>query len=324
MGLFNTLTELRQLFLHNNKLGSLAAGLFGADLEALYHLDLRENSLVTGSAEIFQKLQALKTLNLSGNKMATLPSGHFPVKLEYLFLADNALGQGTIDPGAFQGLGELLTLTLSNNGLGTLPAGLFKGLESLSVLGLAGNSDLQCVPSTAGSPFLAEDKIILPAGFAVGGVCLCPGDEVCDDCVDGKLGYICTGCGEKARECQVDRACQECRLPANDQEQDAWEACITRYSFRAACSAVSATACCFDELSANNCLQNNAFVSYAACLVETVTENECVGLSCEVETNVFSSEETSSGVRFKNALVVGVFGSTVAGLVAVAGIVVWA
>lgn len=332
VGLFDGLTGLVQLFFHKNKLESLPTGLFGDDLDALHHLDLRENALVTLPAEIFQKLQALSTLNLSGNKISTLPAGLFPGRLEYLFLADNELsGQGALDPGAFEGLGRLLTLTLSNNELEALPSGLFSDLESLTVLGLAGNSDLQCVPSTVGSSSLADDKIILPVGFAFGGVCSCPGDEVCDDCVDGELGYICTGCGEKANECQLDRTCQECRLPANDQEQATWDACINQFAFGATCSAVSATACCFDELSANDCFRNDAFVTYSTCLAEALSENECTSLSCgDIETNAFSSssspssEGTSGGVRFRNALVGCAVGSTVAGLVSVVGIFVWA
>lgn len=332
VGLFDGLKRLEQLYLHNNKLGSLPSGVFGDDLEALHHLELRGNSLATLPAESFEKLQALSTLNLSANKISSLSTGHFPGNLGYLFLANNALGRGTIDSGAFEGLHELLTLTLSDNELGTLPAGLFKDVEALTVLGLGGNSGLQCVPSTAGSPSLAADKIILPAGF-VAGVCSCPGDEVCDDCVDGKLGYICTGCGEKARECQLDRTCQECRIPANEQEQASWDACISAYEFRATCSALSATACCFDELSANACLLNYPFVQYSKCILSAVSENECTSLStlsCIVtqQSDVYPAEQeeddTSGGVRSKGMLVGRTVGSTVVGLVLVAGMVAWA
>lgn len=331
-GLFDGLTGLEQLFLHNNELRSFPASLFADELDALHLLDLRQNALATLPAASFQKLQGLSTLNLSANKISWLSTGHFPENLDYLFLADNNLGQGTIDSEAFKGLRKLRTLTLSNNDLGALPRGLFEDLESLTVLGLAGNSNLQCLPSTAGSPFLADSKTILPAGFSVGGLCSCPGKEVCDDCIDGESGYICTGCGEKARDCQLDRTCQECRIPpANEQEQAAWDACLGRYGFRATCSALSATACCFDELSANECLQNDAFVSYSTCRVEALSESVCTILSCHhARSNaVFSSGdeegiERSSGVRVKSELVGWVAGTMVVGFVSVAGIVAWA
>ena len=326
-GLFDGLKGLKQLYLHNNKLGSLPTGIFGDDLEVLHFLDLRENSLVTLPGESFEKLQALSTLNLSGNRISTLSAGHFSAKLEYLFLANNELGLGSIDSGAFDGLRDLLTLTLSDNELGTLPAGLFEDLEALTVLGLGGNSDLQCVPSTANSPSLAADKVILPTGF-VGGVCSCPGDEVCDDCMDGELGYVCTGCGEKARACQLDRTCQECRIPANEQEQAAWDTCISGYEFRATCSALSATACCFDELSTNACLLNYAFKAYSTCLLSAVSGSECTSLSCQLmQSNAVvaeQEEETSVAVPSKRASVGWPVVSTVVWLISVAGMIAWA
>eukprot|EP00752_Nemacystus_decipiens_P002732 g2551.t1 len=272
VGLFDGLKALEQLDLHDNELGSLTAGLFGEDLTALRLLDLRENSMEKLPEGIFEKLPSLSRLNLSANKIASLSVGHFPANLEFLFLTNNDLGTGTIDPGAFEGLRDLRELTLSDNDLVTLPAGLFKDLGSLTVLGLGGNSELQCVPSTAGSPSLATNKIVLPTSF-VGGVCSCPEDTVCDDCVGGELGYICTGCEEKAKQCLLDRTCQECRIPANQQEKASWDACISAYAFRATCSALSATACCFDELSGNSCLLNHAFVEYSTCLVSAMSEN---------------------------------------------------
>lgn len=326
MGLFDELTGLEQLFLHNNEFVSLPTGVFGNDLEALHYLDLRQNDLVALPRESFENLPALSTLNLSGNKISTLSAGLFPGNLEYLLLADNELGQGAIDHRAFEGLEELQTLTLSNNALETLPARLFSDLQSLTVLGLAGNSNLQCVPSTAGSPALAEEKIVLPVGFAAGGICSCPGDNVCVDCVESELGYICTGCEDEALACQVDRPCQECRIPANEEEQDSWDTCISRYTFRDTCSALSATACCFDELSANDCSQNEAFTGYSNCIIDAVSENVCTSLSCletQQQTNTFSSEDTSSGGRLKNALVGWAVGFSVTGLVWVGGTVAW-
>lgn len=330
-GMFDRLTGLEQLYLHGNKLGSLPAGVFGHDLQALHLLDLRQNALVAlPTEESFEKLQALSTLNLSANKLSSLSSGNFPEKLEYLFLADNELGRGTIDAGAFDGLRELKTLTLSNNDLGALPAGLFSDLAALTVLGLAGNDDLQCVPSTAGSPSLTAGQVFLPTGFAAGGSCSCPGNDVCDDCVEGQLGYICTGCGEMASACRLDRTCQECRIPANEQEQAAWEACLDKYGFRATCSALSATSCCFDELSANECLLNFAFKEYSTCRLEAVSDNQCTTLSClptqanAIDTEQDQEEVTSGAVRSKNVLVGWTFGCTAVGLVALVGRVAWA
>ncbi|CAN0179680.1 unnamed protein product, partial [Hapterophycus canaliculatus] len=106
-------------------------------------------------------------------------------------LANNPLG--SLPSGALDNLTSLQTLTLTNTGLGTLPSGLFDDLTSLTVLGLRENSDLECVPSTAGSLSLADDKILVPSGFDGSSSCSCPGDEVCGDCLPGVDGYICTG-----------------------------------------------------------------------------------------------------------------------------------
>eukprot|EP00903_Cladosiphon_okamuranus_P012425 g11641.t1 len=327
-GLFDGLTALEQLYLHGNQLGRLPAGVFGDDLQALHHLDLRQNALVAlPTADSFEKLPALSTLNLSANKLSSLSAGHFPENLEFLFLADNELGTGTIDAGAFEGLRSLQTLTLSNNNLGTLPAGLFEDLEALTVLGLAGNGNLQCVPSTVGSPFLTAGKI-LPTGFSAEGSCSCPGSDVCDDCVEGQLGYICTGCGEEAATCQVDRTCLECRIPATDLEKAAWDACLYKYGFGDTCSTLSATSCCFDELSDNECLLNSAFTEYSACRLEAISDSQCTSVLCiSTETtaiNTEQEEDTSAGVRSKNGLVGWNFGSAAIGIVSFVGIVAWA
>lgn len=325
-GIFSGLGALKGLYLRDNDLGILSAGLLGDDLVALERLDLRQNSLATIPTSAFQSLPALTTLDLSGNELSTLAPSVFPGTLRQLYLTDNELGQGALDPGTFGGLGKVETLTLTNNGLGSLPAGLFDGLASLTVLGLAGNDGLQCLPSTADSPSLADDKLILPSGFsAAAGVCPCPGADVCDDCVPGVQGYVCTGCGEEARLCNSNRTCRECRIPAsNDEEEAKWEACLGRYARYEAtdpCSFLSATACCFDELSANDCVGDDDFVEYSTCVVQAVSlaqavsQEGCASLSCQDAESIFATDDgpdMSGGRRPKTGLTY-VVGASVAG-----------
>ncbi|CAN0133037.1 unnamed protein product, partial [Scytosiphon promiscuus] len=279
--LFDGLESLQHLYLHNNALSSLPAL---PSLPALEILDLRENNLVTLPADLFGEggLQSLLTLNLASNDMQSLPAGLFDglVALTSLYLANNPLG--SLPSGIFDGLQALEILTLTNTSLGTLPSALFDDLASLTVLSLKENSDLECVPSTAGSPSLADDKVLVPAGFDSNSLCSCPGDDVCGDCVAGVDGYICTaGCESTANACVADRECQECRIEANSEEQAEWESCLSSHtSSGSACSTFSSTACCYDELSANDCRENTAFVAYSECIVQAISEEECMSLSC--------------------------------------------
>lgn len=313
-GLFDGLGALQHLYLHSNELSALPEGLFGYDLEALEVLDIRENALVTPPST--HGLEKLHTLNLSGNQLSALSEGLFPASLQYLYLDNNMLGdfQYGVPPGVFDGLGELQTLTLDNNNLGTLPARLFDDLEDLTVLSLAGNSDLECMPSTAGSSSLVDSKIFLPAGFEDGDECSCPAEEVCDGCIEGEDGYVCTECGSELEACAANRECQECRIQASSEEQEDWETCLAPYAYTSTCSALSAEACCLDALSTNNCLENAYFVAHSTCVVRALSDEECTNLSCTINPAVVTAAITSgAAVGGRCSGYAGVVGGAVVG-----------
>lgn len=302
-GLFDGLGALQHLYLHSNGLlSALPEGIFGGDEGpgAVQVLDLRENALVAAPSTV--GLNALHTLNLSGNRLSSLSAGLFPADLQYLYLADNLLGsfQYGVPPGVFDGLGELRTLTLGDNDLSTLPAGLFDDLRALTVLSLEGNSRLECVPSTAMSSSLLASKTLLPAGFEKdGGACTCPaGLEMCEVCVDGGDGYVCVGCDSEWEACQTNRECRECRIQATgEEEQEEYEACVSRHASysNTTCSAVSAEACCLNELSTNDCLDNDFFVAHAECVVKALSDEACTTLRCASEPAVLSAVTPTSG-----------------------------
>ncbi|CAM9558612.1 unnamed protein product, partial [Ectocarpus fasciculatus] len=323
VGILDDVVALKHLYLHNNQLSSLEVSLLNT-LQDLQILDVRENNLVTLPLAVFgnEALRSLTTLNLSGNDISSLPLGVFGglSGLLKLYLSDNPLGT-TLAAGTFVGLEALQTLTLSNTQLETLQTGLFDGLTALEILGLEGNGDLQCVPSTTGSPALAVSNVLLPAGFDSSASCSCAGEDICSDCLPGEDGYICTGCEDAADACAADRECQECRLEATIEEQLEWESCLTSYEFAAICSAVSATSCCFDMLSSNDCLENPNFVSYSECIVQAASEQACSSLSCRhTETMVATpTSDTSAAVGGKRSVPIGQVAVVMAAFFALVG-----
>ncbi|CAM9409707.1 unnamed protein product [Ectocarpus sp. 8 AP-2014] len=321
-GILDDVVALQHLYLHNNELSSLDVSLLNT-LQDLQIFDVRGNNVETLPMAVFgnEALRSLNTLNLSGNDISSIPLGVFGglTGLLKLYLSDNPLGT-TLMAGTFAGLEALETLTLSNTQLETLQAGLFDGLTALETLGLEGNGDLQCVPSTAGSPALAVSNVLLPAGFDSSAVCSCPGEDICSDCLPGENGYICTGCEDAADACAADRECQECRLEATSEEQLEWESCLASYEYAATCSAVSATSCCFDVLSPNDCLANPKFVSYSECVVQAASEQACSSLSCKhTETMATSTSDTSAAGSGKRPMSVGRAAIMVVALIALVG-----
>ncbi|CBJ31224.1 hypothetical protein Esi_0239_0023 [Ectocarpus siliculosus] len=98
----------------------------------------------------------------------------------------------------------------------------------------------------------------------------------------------------------------ECRLEATSEEQLEWESCLASYEYAGTCSAVSATSCCFDVLSPNDCLANPKFVSYSECIVQAASEQACSSLSCKhTETMTTSTSDTSAAGSGKRPVSIG-------------------
>ena len=142
---FSGLTNLRILYLDQNKLSSLPAGVF-SDLTALRVLSLGTNALSSLPDGVFSGLTALEWLWLGQNDLSSLPDSVFSdlTALESLFLFSNNLN--SLPDSVFSGLTALRFLDLLFNELNSLPAGVFSGLAALEVLYLAYN-ELSSLPA---------------------------------------------------------------------------------------------------------------------------------------------------------------------------------
>ena len=170
-GDFAGLTNLRRLYLTNNKLKELPADLF-AGLTNLRRLWLDRNHLRKLPADLFAGLTNLRRLWLDRNHLRKLPAdvfSHVP-NLLLLHLDRNKLKE--LPEGVFDGLTNVGILRLNRNALTALPADVFTDLNSLETLQLNRNP-LTCLPAIPSS--VAE--LTLPAGTtredysACGGVC---------------------------------------------------------------------------------------------------------------------------------------------------------
>ncbi len=143
---FSGLTNLRILYLDQNKLSSLPAGVF-SDLTALRVLSLGTNALSSLPDGVFSGLTALEWLWLGQNDLSSLPDSVFSdlTALESLFLFSNNLS--SLPDSVFSGLTALRFLDLLFNELNSLPAGVFSGLAALEVLYLAYN-ELSSLPDS--------------------------------------------------------------------------------------------------------------------------------------------------------------------------------
>ncbi len=137
-GIFTGLANLQWLYLYNNQLSALPVGVFNG-LANLQQLNLNNNQLSTLPAGVFTGLATLQSLYLQNNQLSTLPTGIFNGldNLQSLYLQNNQLS--TLPAGIFNGLATLQGLYLNNNQLSSLPAGIFNGLAELQRLNFNGN-----------------------------------------------------------------------------------------------------------------------------------------------------------------------------------------
>nr|AIO08215.1 variable lymphocyte receptor C [Petromyzon marinus] len=114
VGVFDQLTELKQLFLLNNQLKSLPSGVFDS-LTKLTILQLDYNQLQSVPKGAFDKLTNLDKLYLSNNQLQSIEAGLFD-KLTNLQTLDLQVNQlQSVPNGAFDSLGKLDYMTLNNN-----------------------------------------------------------------------------------------------------------------------------------------------------------------------------------------------------------------
>lgn len=108
----------QRLFLQNNLIGTLRAGMFGPNLVTLW---LYSNNITSIQPGTFRHLQALEELDLGDNRNLR-----------------------TLDPDVFRGLERLQSLHLYRCQLSSLPDTIFRNLFSLQYLYLQENN-LRCL-----------------------------------------------------------------------------------------------------------------------------------------------------------------------------------
>ena len=126
--LFDGLTALTTLYLHDNGLASPPEDLFDG-LTALRTLYLNDNGMASLNVDLFDGLGDLSTLELSDNAITSLTAGVFEDQDD-----------------------SLTTLYLRSNGLTALPSNIFTGLTGLNGLDLSCNA-LTALDLTRFDPF---------------------------------------------------------------------------------------------------------------------------------------------------------------------------
>ncbi|XP_029606436.1 podocan [Salmo trutta] len=133
-GVFDSLTQLRELYLQNNLLSN--EGMDNetfSQLTSLEYLDLSNNNL---SVVPHGLPRGLILLHLERNSIHSIPGDALTAcrKLEYLLLHNNQLHSQSIHHAAFQGLKKLHTLHMYNNQLERVPRALPRRAKTLMLL----------------------------------------------------------------------------------------------------------------------------------------------------------------------------------------------
>ncbi|CAG9826903.1 unnamed protein product [Diabrotica balteata] len=135
---FNSLAELKRLFLSNNKIKNLESGSFDR-LSKLEELSLYNNLLTTIVSGAFRDLHNLKILNLGANKITSIPNKAF-VGLDNLEVINLSFNQLAEVPVHINTIKTLRVLHLNDNKLRNLKASSFNNLNKLEKLHLYDNS----------------------------------------------------------------------------------------------------------------------------------------------------------------------------------------
>lgn len=135
---FDTLTELRFVFLEDNNFGGTLDEFFMADCEKLIQIDISDNSLEGDIPIHMLEFPDIQVIDIHGNFIdGALPSTYPPSNLLFFALHDNDV-TGQID-GSISNLFNLFHLDLSNNDLSGEIASEIGEMTNLTYLFLGQN-----------------------------------------------------------------------------------------------------------------------------------------------------------------------------------------
>jgi len=137
-GVFANLSELRVLFLYENGITSLPAGLFDSN-RLLQGLSIRSNPFTHLNPELLTPLTNLRLFFLYETYITELPAGMLATNtlLTGLWLQSNRLHRLATD--TFASLDKLQALDISDNQLTALEEATFSSLTTLALLAMGGN-----------------------------------------------------------------------------------------------------------------------------------------------------------------------------------------
>ena len=140
---FNSLLNLKSLYLHKNQFTWLNATLF-SQLKSLKVLYLHENLITQIDSSQFDGLNNLQNLYLSNNRLTHIPMGTLSGLNQLIWLYLNGNFFGSIDSTMFQGLFSLKELYLYDNRIVHVEPESFNDLAELRILDLNKNQ-LSCL-----------------------------------------------------------------------------------------------------------------------------------------------------------------------------------
>lgn len=95
-------------------------------------------------------------------------------------------------------------------------------------------------------------------------------------------------CSDATLACVSDEDCYTCLTPATDDDRSDYEECLSGIYEAGGgdvCSTVWNSYCCIDILTEVDCMDNEMFVGYWGCHLESNTDCSADGLSCTASSN---------------------------------------
>ena len=130
-------TELKWLYLHNNKMKYIQSGTFDPLINVLL-LTMYNNKISNIDNKLIVNVNKLSEFNIANNELTQLPTKWLPYNLQFLYIERNAIK--CISINTFEGAFNLLMIALSVNSM-TIEYNTFSNLTKLSNIQLYRNLD---------------------------------------------------------------------------------------------------------------------------------------------------------------------------------------